>query len=94
MLTLESRLLHSRPTKSGKYYFNKVPHYDSGENIKNIFILKPEYLFGNKYLFTEYLFEKKKKPERKGGKRAKVYTVAICTVLFVAFFVTCAKKKS
>ena len=62
------------------------------ENIKNIFILKPEYLFGNKYLFTEYLFEKKK-PERKGGKRAKVYTVAICTVLFVAFFVTCAKKK-
>lgn len=39
------------------------------ERILKIFILKPEYLFGNKYLFTEYLFEKKKK--EKGEKEPK-----------------------
>lgn len=54
--------------------------------LKIFFFLKP---------VTEYLFGKtKRKGERKGGKGTKVYyIVAICTMLFIAFFVTYVPRK-
>ena len=53
--------------------------------LKIFFFLKP---------VTEYLFGKtNRNRERKGGKGTKVYIVAICTMLFVAFFVTYVPKK-